>query len=603
MAGFGGPSVPGPPAALWKRHIMRQLQQRDRTQKALFQELVPAYNHLLEKAELLATFSEKLRLEPSNVTSAADDEGSWEEESRPDSDQVPSPASLKVKWQEEEEGLRLVCGEIAYQVVEKSAALGTQQLLLEERQGRLAALEGRVAQLQEARAKQAQQVEEQRAQNVTKRAAYEVLRVRTGEQEAELRRLQEEASHLLQRLVQLKARAAAERNLRLERRQRASQAQVSQELKKAAKRTVSISEIPDFLGKAIREGTETLALAAEPGSLESKACERWKRPFSFKKRRGHSIGGVPEHRYQSIPVCVAAQLPSQALDVLDAHLSEVIAVRFGPNSNLLATGGADRLIHLWNVVGGRLEANQTLEGAGGSITSVDMDPSGSQVLAATYNQAAQLWKVGEAHSKETLSGHKDKVTAAKFKLTMHQAVTGSRDRTVKEWDLGRAYCSRTINALSYCNDVVCGDHIIISGHNDQKIRFWDSRGPCCTQVIPVQGRVTSLSLSNDQLHLLSCSRDDTLKVIDLRVSNVRQVFRADGFKCGSDWTKAVFSPDRRYALAGSWDGALYIWDVDTGRLESTLQGPHCAAVNAVAWSCSGSHVVSVDQGRKVVLWH
>lgn len=51
------------------------------------------------------------------------------------------------------------------------------------------------------------------------------------------------------------------------------------------------------------------------------------------------------------------------------------------------------------------------------------------------------------------------------------------------------------------------------------------RGPHCVQVIPVQGRVTSLSLSHDQLHLLSCSRDNTLKVIDLRVSNIRQVFR------------------------------------------------------------------------------
>lgn len=51
------------------------------------------------------------------------------------------------------------------------------------------------------------------------------------------------------------------------------------------------------------------------------------------------------------------------------------------------------------------------------------------------------------------------------------------------------------------------------------------RVPCCTQVIPVQGRVTSLNLSHDQLHLLSCSRDDTLKVIDLRVSNIRQAFR------------------------------------------------------------------------------
>ncbi|XP_063112616.1 protein Atg16l2 isoform X6 [Cavia porcellus] len=571
MAGPEGPSVPGAPAALWKRHIVRQLRQRDRTQKALFQELVPAYNHLLEKAELLAMFSEKLQLERSNVTSVLH-EGSWEEESRADSDGVCSPANLKVKWQEEEEALQLVCGEMAYQVVEKSAALATQQLQLQEEQGRLEALEAQVAQLQEARAQLAQQVEEQRAQNVAQRAAYEDLRVQAGNQEATLRRLQEEAGHLLERLVQLKARAAVEHNLRLERWERASQAWVSQELKKAAKRTVSISEVPESQGKGIRESTETLALAAELDSMAPEACEKWKRPF-------------------------------RSASATSLTLSRCVDVVKGLLDSLLATGGADRLIHLWNAVGGRLEANQTFEGAGGSITSVDMDPSGSQVLAATYNQAAQLWKVGEAQSKETLSGHKDKVTAAKFKLTRHQAVTGSRDRTVKEWDLGRAYCSRTINVLSYCNDVVCGDHIIISGHNDQKIRFWDSRGPCCTQVIPVQGRVTSLSLSHDQLHLLSCSRDDTLKVIDLRLSNIRQVFRADGFKCGSDWTKAVFSPDRRYALVGSWDGALYIWDVDTGKLECTLWGPHCAAVNAVAWCYSGSHVVSVDQGRKVALWH
>ncbi|XP_021781954.2 autophagy-related protein 16-2 isoform X3 [Papio anubis] len=585
---MAGPGVPGAPVARWKRHIVWQLRLRDRTQKALFLELVPAYNHLLEKAELLDKFSKKLQPEPNSVTPTTH-QGPWEE-SGLDSDQVPSLATLRVKWQEEEEGLRLVCGEMAYQVVEKSVALGALESELQELQSRLATLKVRVAQLREARAQQAQQVEERRAQNAVQRAAYEALRAHVGLREAALRRLQEEARDLLERLVQRKARAAAERNLRNERQERG----------------------PDTVGDGMRERTETLALAPEPEPLENEACEKWKRPFrsasatsltlshcvdvvkgllDFKKRRGHSIGGAPEQRYQIIPVCVATRLPTQAQDVLDAHLSEVNAVRFGPNSSLLATGGADRLIHLWNVVGSRLEVNQTLEGAGGSITSVDFDPSGYQVLAATYNQAAQLWKVGEAQSKETLSGHKDKVTAAKFKLTRHQAVTGSRDRTVKEWDLGRAYCSRTINVLSYCNDVVCGDHIIISGHNDQKIRFWDSRGPHCTQVIPVQGRVTSLSLSHDQLHLLSCSRDNTLKVIDLRVSNIRQVFRADGFKCGSDWTKAVFSPDRSYALAGSYDGVLYIWDVDTGKLESRLQGPHCC--QAGKGPLSSGHVTYV----------
>ncbi|XP_027436029.1 autophagy-related protein 16-2 isoform X3 [Zalophus californianus] len=598
---MAGPGAPGVPVARWKRHIVRQLRQRDRTQKTLFVELVPAYNRLLEKAELLGWISEKLQLEPNDVTPATL-QGPWEEESGPDSDQVPPPTTLRVKWQKEEEGLRQDCGKMAYQVVEKSAALGALEATLEERQSRLAALEACAAELQEARARQTQQVDAQRALNVAQRAAYEALRAQARLREAALRRLEEEAHDLLERLVQRKARAAAERNLRLERHEKAKQARMSLELKKAAKRIVSISESPNTIG-GIREEAETLALPAEPLSLKSGTGEKWKRPFSFKKRRGHSIGGAPEPRYQSIPVCVAAQPPTQVQDVLDAHLSEVNAVSFGPSSSLLATGGADRLIHLWNVVGDRLKANQTLEGAGGSITSVDFDPSGSQVLAATYSQAAQLWKVGEVQSKETLSGHTDKVTAAKFKLTRHQAVTGSRDRTVKEWDLGRAYCSRTINVLSYCNDVVCGDHVIISGHNDQKIRFWDSRVPCCTQVIPVQGRVTSLNLSQDQLHLLSCSRDDTLKVIDLRVNNIRQAFRADGFRCGSDWTKAVFSPDRSYVLAGSWDGALYIWDVDTGKLEGSLRGPHCTAVNAVAWCSSGSHVVSVDQARKVVLWH
>ncbi|XP_041532392.1 protein Atg16l2 isoform X1 [Microtus oregoni] len=619
MAGPGSPGGPCAPAAVWKRHIVRQLRHRDRKQKALFLELVPAYNHLLEKADLLANFSEKLKSEEVVSTPNLD---SWGEFSGPGSDQVSSAASLRAKWQEEKKGLQLVCGEMAYQVVKKSAALETLQSQLEERQGRLEALQACVVQVRETRAQQVRQLEERQAENAAQREAYEMLLKQAAHQEAALRRLQEEARDLLERLVQRKARAAAECNLRNERRERANQARVSQELKRAAKRTVSVSEIPDTLEGGTREETVPLAPAV-PELLERETCEKWKRPFrsasatsltlsrcvdvvkgllDFKKRRGHSVGGAPEQRYQSIPVCVSARIPTQAQDVLDAHLSEVNAVCFGPNSSLLATGGADQLIHLWNVVGGRLEANQTLRGAGGSITSVDFDPSGSQVLAATYNQAAQLWKVGETQSKETLSGHKDKVTAAKFKLTRHQAVTGSRDRTVKEWDLGRAYCSRTINVLSYCNDVVCGDHIIISGHNDQKIRFWDSRGPHCIQVIPVQGRVTSLNLSHDQLQLLSCSRDNTLKVIDLRLSNIRQVFRADGFKCSSDWTKAVFSPDRSYALAGSSNGALYIWDVDTGKLESSLEGPHCAAVNAVAWCFSGNHVVSVDQGRKVVLW-
>lgn len=57
---------------------------------------------------------------------------------------------------------------------------------------------------------------------------------------------------------------------------------------------------------------ESLRLSCQKGLLNALLIPT----PSFKKRRGHSIGGAPEQRYQSIPVCVAARLPTWAQDVL-----------------------------------------------------------------------------------------------------------------------------------------------------------------------------------------------------------------------------------------------------------------------------------------------
>uniref|UniRef100_A0A8C1VCA6 ATG16 autophagy related 16-like 2 (S. cerevisiae) n=1 Tax=Cyprinus carpio TaxID=7962 RepID=A0A8C1VCA6_CYPCA len=256
----------------------------------------------------------------------------------------------------------------------------------------------------------------------------------------------------------------------------------------------------------------------------------------------------------------------------DAHELGINAVRFSTSSNLLATGGTDRVIKLWGIEAG------TLDGSNEGITSIEFDPT------------------------VTLTGHSRKVTAARFKYSQRQVVTGSADRTVKIWDLQRAACIQTIEVLSFCSDVVCSEYLIISSHYDKKIRFWDSRAGTCTQEVPLQGRVTSLDLCPNHRQLLSCSRDDILQLVDLRNSNDRVAFRAEGFKCGSDSTKAIFSPDGSFLAAGSADGAVYIWNVNTGNLEKRLPDMHRASISAVAWSLSGEYVVSVDKSRRAVLW-
>ena len=46
---------------------------------------------------------------------------------------------------------------------------------------------------------------------------------------------------------------------------------------------------------------------------------------------------------------------------------------------------------------------------------------------------------------------------------------------------------------------------------------------------------------------------------------------ADGFHVGCDWSRAVFSPDGQYVIAGSQDGALFVWNTSTNHVEKVLR--------------------------------
>ncbi|KAL6443943.1 hypothetical protein ACFW04_001730 [Cataglyphis niger] len=130
-------------------------------------------------------------------------------------------------------------------------------------------------------------------------------------------------------------------------------------------------------------------------------------------------------------------------------------------------------------------------------------------------------------------------------------------------------------AGSSCNDLVTSDgagSTIISGHFDQRIRFWDTRAESSSNDILLEGKVTSLDLSRDANYLLSCVRDDTVKLIDLRMKKIVGSFSADGFKVGFDWTRAAFSPDGQYIAVGSADGSVFIWSIATNMIETILKG-------------------------------
>ncbi|XP_005737566.1 autophagy-related protein 16-2 isoform X2 [Pundamilia nyererei] len=593
------PGAGGRSEESWKGHIIRELKHRDLSQHAMFQDLIRFYTQLLEKTSLTKGL----------LSSAA---------RRP-----PAGGAPLSSLQQQSIQLKKTTGELAYQVVELTQQIKIKDGVLEEQHARLLQEQRCLSRVSDAHQELQAQVEQVQGQNTVLKVEYDTLLEQQRAAEAKLRQETVRGEELLAKVMKRKNQAAARMNSHNERRSRAREATQAAarskvNLDRSAVHPLSStspssgfsnsSSAPSSRSTSPKNEKRDASTERKPMRLVRSASVTSPRILTsikelFEKRRGHSVCSQEEDLVSPVRICVSARVPARALQVLDAHEQDINAVRFSSSSDLLATGGTDKVIKLWEVRAGLLTHRGTLDGSTEGITCIEFDPMGFRILAASYSKAAMLWQLGDSVPKVTLTGHSRKVTAARFSSITHQVVTGSADGTIRLWDLRRAACLQSRNVAKYCSDLVCSENCIISGHYDGQIRAWDSRVASCVQVFPAQGKVTSLDLSSDHCQLLSCCRDDCLQLFDLRRwSNERVTFRADGFKCGSDSTKAVISPDCCYLAAGSADGAVYIWNVSTGKLETRLPDKHSSSISAVSWSLSGEYFVSVDKSKRAVLW-
>ncbi|KAM7398770.1 hypothetical protein PAMP_018085 [Pampus punctatissimus] len=608
----------------WKKHISEQLKLRDKVQKHAFEEIIHQYLHLLEKSDLQAVLSERYQAEKYDVQ-RGHEANSGADSGRYDALQQEM-AQMRIRHQEELTELHKKRGELAQNVIElknqiqeKDKEIQSNEAMMLEYQQQITKLEGDCRELRSF-------LQDLERANQTLKDEYDALQITFSALEEKLRKTTEDNQELVSRWMAEKAQEANRLNAENEKDSRRRQAKLQKELADAAKEPLPIDTDDDIevlaedAGKGGGEASPNRPLSRTsskkisqppPGGLldsisnifgVSECVQPGLVPPHSRRRTANSFSTSPESTEAPSGVCAEVRVPCTALHMFEAHDGEVNAVRFSPGSRLLATGGMDRRVKLWEVVSGRCEPKGALTGSNAGITSIEFDSAGSYLLAASNDFASRIWTVDDYRLRHTLTGHSGKVLSARFLLDNARIASGSYDRTLKLWDLRSKVCIKTVFAGSSCNDLVCTEQCIMSGHFDKKVRFWDSRAETIVQELELLGRVTSLDLNHDRTELLACTRDDLLKIIDLRTNAVRQTFSAQGFKCGADWTRVTFSPDGSYVAGGSADGALYIWNVLTGKVEKTLDRNHNTAINSVSWSPSGAFVVSVEKGSKAILW-
>ncbi|CAJ0589729.1 unnamed protein product [Cylicocyclus nassatus] len=304
-------------------------------------------------------------------------------------------------------------------------------------------------------------------------------------------------------------------------------------------------------------------------------------------------------------VVLGDAVPRELLSKVEVNDGEVYDVLW-LSSDVYASCGSDKRVRIWKVDQRGTPAKiATLVGCNNAVTRLDFDSDSRLILGASNDHGVRLWNVDNQRLMCSFMGHSDKVSSARF-LSAHQVVSGSNDRLIKLWDVRSQRCVRSVFPGSTILDIVGSDRAassFISGHFDRKLRFWDSRNQEPVHIIELAGKVTSLNVSSDGIYLLCSTRDDTLSLIDVRKYQTVHIYSAEQYRTSSDLSRCVLSPGMQYCAAGSSDGSVFVWNIQSTKLEKVLhKGGHQHAVLSLSWNPSGHGLLSGDKQKVVCMW-
>lgn len=114
----------------------------------------------------------------------------------------------------------------------------------------------------------------------------------------------------------------------------------------------------------------------------------------------------------------------------DSSVGGIWAVAISPDGKIIASGGSDQPINLWDADTGKLL--RTLTEHAGSVYSVAFSPDGKTFASGGDDHKIRIWEFQTGKLLETLE-HLGPVQSIGFSPDGQTLVSGSADATVKIW--------------------------------------------------------------------------------------------------------------------------------------------------------------------------
>ncbi|XP_057254106.1 transducin beta-like protein 3 isoform X1 [Pezoporus wallicus] len=249
------------------------------------------------------------------------------------------------------------------------------------------------------------------------------------------------------------------------------------------------------------------------------------------------------------------------------HVAPVAAMAFDSTSTLLATGGCDSTIKIWDMI--KQYCTHNLKGSSGVVHLVEFHPDISclQLFSSSMDYKIRIWDLNTSKCVAVLDGHFSAVTSLVF-ADGNTLLSSGRDKICIVWDLKTRENKHTVPVYESVEAAV---------------------------LLPEKGDFSQLGVKKQGLHFVTAGSKGILKVWEVAtaacVYSQPMPFELKEEASECSVTQCMLVPERNEIVTVSVEHNIIFYDAQTLQLKKQLAGYNDEVLDVKFLGPADSHIV------------